>query len=90
MDPSDRGEGETEVSSGGSKLRKDRIFHHTKRDCTCSPFFCVYWILTSRCFCRDHSVRSAMTGSFLDADLDGINPPIMVRTVAMMTRATAA
>ena len=39
MDPSDRGEGETKISSGGSKLRKDRIFHHTKRDCTCSPFF---------------------------------------------------
>ena len=37
-----------------------------------------------------YSVRSAMTGSFLDAELDGIRPPIMVRMVAMATSTRAA
>ena len=87
MDQTDRGEGETKVSSGSDKRL---TFLHTKKDCIYSPFFNAHIDFKHRNFRRDHSVRSAMTGSFLDADLDGISPPIMVRTVAMMTRATAA
>ena len=66
------------------------IILHTKKGLYVQSFFYSSIDFEHRSFRRDHSVRSAMTGSFLDADLDGISPPIMVRTVAMMTRATAA